>query len=834
MDRRMPVTDPVLAHALVTAKRTGKLDELPEEDSRYLLRAYHDAFGARLNSADPNRSGKDALPIVVEFGAISQLLGSDNASRTILERWRTVFAKRPSALNLSNWDQALDCPIEGIGSPSRMVVTRYGTDPRIPDRLCAAGTTPDKLLNRHMASGLFTTALACDPETSLISTVAARLDIGERRMRFDRVLLHASVNAAGVGDASLTGPVLGVSAEEAMSLASEMFSQSAQASGLVRIRDSELSLCERLDSDIASAITETSGEERRFTSRQNPAQSIGRVHITPLLHRTPEGSAEVVTIPVPLELFNPKRLLAIARATRQSYMAELIANGRRREAFCKEMYNTHDKIVKEWESLDETERIRRFKDAPDVTIIESVDFELGLVVPMKQPQKKSRMDFENQIRPALRDSARSYAIQFNELCEKLEKLNRDDGIADKLCLKLVVDSLIRNADIPVENEEFSMHYQSLRKTTSDRLWSRLQTWALGRGYPPELLASHSTVFDSKIDDNEGTVFVIPFVVINLDDYEIIIDRKSGLMYAFTSQHTPSLNDAIKDASDGDGDVTPKELRERAREYLRFRASALTNLSGALNDLKRMIGGNERVETVLLLEQGKGLLMKGAAAEAFECLSKAGQRSPAPVLFWAAVAAQYGRYSKFGDPHSASQNPHKARLNAAIADVLGDLGPVERRLRRTEALVKAALRLDNPERERLLLQSVVGQVIGPGSGLAPRARGLVERLRSKHPSFVSKITRENANLFEVERAELALSEKEQIQLRVAIQALTAVDFLRLGVQMQQTAKRLPLWGSPAPDLRRDMEQIIKAARLQPLHDPPGIEQFEDLAEMLRRA
>ncbi len=95
--RVLSVTEPAFARALLDAKRNGKFGELPKEESDYLLSCYLRSYGEILE-----QSGIDdrefALPVLLEFAAIAQVLGPTEYSSTILHRWVRHGQQKPRAL----------------------------------------------------------------------------------------------------------------------------------------------------------------------------------------------------------------------------------------------------------------------------------------------------------------------------------------------------------------------------------------------------------------------------------------------------------------------------------------------------------------------------------------------------------------------------------------------------------------------------------------------------------------------------------------------------------------------------------------------------------------
>src|SRR5205807_1958604 len=145
--RKLPVTDPMLANAILAGTRNGKLSQLAREDCDYLLSCYLAAYGDLLDhtgSADRH----SMLPVLCEFAAIAQILGPTAYSSSILQRWTNRGQRKPRALTHFSDEEAFDAPLRGVGSPNGISVTVYHADHvTAPVRIAYAGLTGDRTLN---------------------------------------------------------------------------------------------------------------------------------------------------------------------------------------------------------------------------------------------------------------------------------------------------------------------------------------------------------------------------------------------------------------------------------------------------------------------------------------------------------------------------------------------------------------------------------------------------------------------------------------------------------------------------------------------------------------
>ncbi len=844
--RALTVTEPSLAQGLLGAKRHGKLDDLPNEDSNYLLSCYLRAYGEILE-----QSGVDdrqfALPILLEFAAIAQVLGPTEYSSTILQRWVKHARQKPRSLASFSDDQAYDAPIRGVGSPNGASVTMYQRgETSTPARITYAGVTGDRTLNAQVFSSLFSTALACDNDRSFLTAVGGILHLDQDRRSipsFERGnVLRASIGIDGPVEPRAGMPSLGMEPDEALELVAELFQRFKDSTGLVSVTHWGIGDVDTLDDRVKKALSSDGESTRRLKSEPSHSEGGSVVHVMPLLHRNNEGDIEPVQIPVSYSALNPDLVLKLTRTARQSYMTQLIANGRRREAMARNAYTQHDQFVKRWQALTEPQKEAACKAAPWVTITQSYNFELGMITVVEPPQKVSLQEYEEKRRPDLRDSAKRYAEKFAALCSTLDKLNQTGGIADTLSFRFLVDAAIRGDSLLIADSRFRSEYKMWVDHTSAPVWALLEDWAIRRRYPVELLAADNILFNSKLSDDGRTVFIEPHVMIDLHDFEIIIDGSAGTMYAFPGGRTTSLRERLVPDREH-GIVDPSTLHRHFCEWVQTHLKLSDARSKGDLSLRKKVMGENRLAGLILLQQGKRLLFKGELDRSVDAFAKARKSDLAAVYFWGAVAHQY----RFLRDHrqdlvglgSLDESAKRERLlNAALHILIESLKPVDMKpsLHDLEAQIRAAglsdvLSSKGVKGSSNLLAQLLAGSVARSLPLDSEAKTLMAQLRARDATFVKGLMKDAPDIAALESASLSLTPTEEERLRAAMYAVSSLDFLSLAETMKTVARSMPFAGRPSNELRKELEDIVKRTKTLPLTDPPGASQIEELTGLL---
>lgn len=847
--RVLTVTEPVFAQGLLVAKRHGKLNDLPKDDSDYLLSCYLKAYGEILE-----RSGVDdrefALPILLEFAAIAQVLGPTEYSSTILNRWVKHSQQRPRPLASFSDDQAYEAPIRGVGSPNGASVTMYqGGQFSTPVRIAYAGITGDRTLNAHVFSSLFSTALACDNHESFLTTVGGVLYLDQDRSSVASAgpgtVLRATLGITGPTEPRAGMPSLAMDPDEAFQLVAELFQRFKNSTGLVSVMHWGVGDADTLDERVRKALSSGGESTRRLRSEPGHSEAAAVIHVMPILHRNANGEVAPFQIPVSYSALNPDLVLKLTRTTRQSYMAQLIGNGRRREAMAQHTYIQHDGFVKRWQALTEAQKEAECKARPSVTITQSLNFELGIVTVVEPPERVPLKEYEENRRPDLRDSAKQYAEKFAALCATLEKLNQSGGIADTLSFRFLIDAAIRGDFLPIADERFRSEYTTWVDHTSAPIWALLEDWAIRRRYPVELLAADNVLFNSKLSEDGLTVWIQPCVMIDLHDYEIIIDGEEGMMYAFPGGKTPSLKERMI-RNQQQSIVDPPTLHRQFCRWVKTHLEISKARSRGDRNLRDKIMGEKRLAGLVLLQQGKRLLFKGEVDRSVDVFEAARKSDLAPVYFWGAVTHQYRFLRDYrrdlvdiGNLEESTIN--NRLLNAAVHILIESLKPPAPDLsfQELEEELRAAGGSDlfsstgSSKRRMALLQmeQILARSLKRSLPLDNGAKLFLDQLRARDSTFVNGLMEDPPDIVSLEQASLNLTPAEEDRLRAAMYALSSLDFLSLAEMMKTVAGSMPFVGSPTSELRTKLEEIVKRTRTLPLIDPPGAPQIEELTGLL---
>lgn len=844
--RVLTATEPWFARGLLAAKRHGKLNDLPKEDSDYLLSCYLKAYGEILE-----QSGVDdrefALPILLEFAAIARVLGPTEYSSNILHRWVRHAQQRPRPLGSFSNEEAYEAPIRGVGSPNGASVTMYqGGQFSTPVRIAYAGITGDRTLNAQMFSSLFSTALACDNDQSFLTPVGGVLHLDRERNLVASAgpgtVLRASVGISGPTESRAGAPLLGMEPDEAFQLVTELFQRFKNSTGLVSVMHWGVGDAEALNERVRKALSSAGESTRRLISEPGHSEGAAVIHVMPLLHRDVDGEVQPIQIPVSYSALNPDLVLKLTRTTRQSYMTQLIGNGRRREAMAQDAYIRHDGLVKRWQALPEAEKAAQCDASPWVTITQSYNFELGIITVVEPPERIPLREYEEKRRPDLRDSAKQYAERFAALCATLERLNQSGGIADTLSFRFLIDAAIRGDYLPIGDGRFRSEYKTWVEHASTPVWALIEDWAIRRRYPVELLAADNVLFNSRLSEDGLTVWIQPCVMIDLHDFEIIIDGKVGMMYAFVGGRTPTLKERlVRNQSKGIVDLPTLH-----REFSRWVKTHL-DISKARHrgdrDLRTKIMNETRLAGLILLQQGKRLLFKGEVEASIHAFEKARKSDLAPVYFWGAVAHQYEFLRDYRhdlvDGGNLDESARRDRLlNAAVYILVESLKPVpvlsyeelEERLR-TAGLSSLLPSTANPKQRMALMEQILATSLTRSLPIDNDAKLFFDQLRARDSTFINGLLEDPPDIASLEQASLNLNPAEGNRLNAAIYALTSLDFLSFAEAMKTVARSMPFTGSPTSEIRTQLEDIVERSRTLPLNDPPNALQIEQLTGLL---
>jgi hypothetical protein len=832
--RVLAVTDPVLAQGLLNAKRQGKFQNLGKEDSDYLLSCYARRYGEILECSRA-ADRQLILPILLEFSAIAQVLGPTEYSSAILQRWTREAQQKPRSLSGFTDEEAFNAPLRGVGSPNGTSITLYRDGGATPARVAYAGITGDRTLNAQTFSCLFSAALTADGSRSFVTSVGGVLHLEANRGPLtsseEGPLLRGVLGPTGKPIEPVAGmPSLGMRPEDAFQIVTELFQRFKSRTGLVSVMDWALGDAEALEEKVRSALSAEAQKTCRIRNEPGHAEGGGAVHVMPLLNRNAEGVVEPVGIPVPYSILNPEAATRLTRTARQSYMTQLIANGRRREAMAKEAHKKEEKAVQDWEKLSEAQKEARIKANPIVRINQQYNFELGIIIVLDPPKEVPLGEYENKTRPNLRDQAKKYTDRFAGLCDTLDKLNRTGSIADTLTFKLLLDAAIRHDQVLIADLQFQKEYKTWMDHTSAPVWALIEDWATRRQYPIELLAADNMVFHATYDPLQKKVWIQPHVMLDLHDFEVVTDASAGTMYAFPGGRSRSLRERLI-ASPKHGITDPVTLHKQFQKWAEMRLEVVAARGDGGRNFRKKLCADKRLAGIILLRQGKQLLYRGEVEGAIGALERARGSDLAAAYLWGAIAHQC-RFLR--ETHQegvrggkASASDRQTRLiNMALNTLIGSLNPAAPKF--------TAANLWTQDLEVPIRKLRPGERLAEVAALAPvdhEAKMYWRQLCARDPRFVQALLKPETDFNELEAASLNVTAEEEERVDTMIHALAGLDFLALAEQMKTVARTMPFMGLPSSQLRKDLQEIAKSARSMPLFDPPGLAQVEELSGLL---
>ena len=841
--RLIEVNRPLLASGILKAKREGKITDLPRDDADYLWTCYLRAYGELLDRSSP-ADHQLMLPVVLEFTALAQLLGPTEYSSRVLRRWTEHARLRPRGLANVNEPESFDAPIRGVGSPNGVGVTLYhDRHQSTPVRIAFAGITADRSLNAHMLASFFSAGLASDSERSFITAAGGFLHLGPGGATASApdigVTLHAAIGPDGNPIETEAGiSTLGMTPDEAFDLVEESFERFKNGTGLAGVMHWSVADADALEARVRDAFSEVDRPTRRIKSDPGHSQECCVIHVMPLLHRNEEGMIEPVRIPVPFGVLAPDAVLELTRNARQSYMGQLIADGRRREAVASDMHKRADEKVKEWAAKSPAGKDAACKAHPVVQITHTFNFDLGISTPVVPPDEIPRATYEEVNRPAFRDSAAEYATKFGKLCEKLETLNRGNGHADRLTFRLLVDAAIRRTPLPIPGSQFEADYARWSGHVAGPVWGVIEEWAGRRPYPAELLAADSVMFIPKLSEDEKSVWIEPHVAIDLHNFEITVDATQGVMYVLPGGRPVALKDRMVRSSTH-GITDPTSLYQRFKEWSETRLNVLATRASAEKRWRQELIREKRFAGLLLLRQGKRLLAAEEFDRSIAAFAQARRADLAPVYFWGAVAHQCQFLRQWHPRSDGTRTENREsilRLIKLAANALIDSASGTSAGSAAAGLWTSHLEVPIPVSRPMATSAKPTDAQDPPSEdpigfsppVAPEARFFWNQLLACDPRFVEGLMTGDRNLDELESASLGITADEDERLEGATHALCALDFLALAERMKTVARALPFAGLPSDRLRAELEAVVKGVRAMPFEDPPAKNQIEELS------
>lgn len=426
------------------------------------------------------------------------------------------------------------------------------------------------------------------------------------------------------------------------------------------------------------------------------------------------------------------------------------------------------------------------------------DFETATWVEIS-PVEVDRETYEEINRPSLRNNAKKFADRYKVLCEHLEEVNKEDGIADTLAFGILIDAAIRgDKSIPITSPELYSIYDKWIDQTSSLLWIGIQEWAQLRQYPIESLARDNIIFQAILQKNRTEVYICPHVIIDLHDFDIIIDRTNGIMQVFQNGNTPSLRERmIPDL----GIENPDDLYKTFCDWVLTHIDVFQERNEKENAFRNKIMKDKKMNGLIMLERGKRLIFKGQLEKAIECFESARSSLLSPIYFWGAIAYQMQRI--------------KFRYGSKIKDIHAIYFLAFEIIRYH---LHATQNLDHGFKEIIINQT-----------LDEDAEDFLKQLKNDQ-SFIESLKKPNPEIILIEKESLKLSNEEENQKQLAISAILALDFLQVSENMKDIAQSISFNGISIHKLKRELEDLVEDMNRNCLYEPPGAPQIEKLSNI----
>ena len=826
--RKIDVTGPQMAVALRKAYESGVLEGLPAEDRQFLLGLYRDAYANVLGHAG-EPTAPEMLSVLLSYASVLHEVGSDDTARRFLQRLNTHFQARPRDLRALSEEDSLAFPECGVGSPHRIGVTIYHESGSWgPVRVTGAGMTADPTLRAQVFTNLFSAALACNDEPTLVTAGGWSLTMtheGPAQSVGGGKVLCAVLTPAGAGEPTHDTPTLGMTPQEALSIISDSFERLQEATGLVRVMRWERRDADKLEERVRTLLAECRNGIRVLRSESRHSEGASVIHVMPLLYRHSRNGVVPVEIDVPYEALGPKTVFDLLRKGRNTYMRQLISAARGREAYARRAWEEQGEAIQAWKRRSEDEKGAICERRPTVTITMQYDWDLGISVRLDPPEEMPRRKYEEELRPQLWETAKQKETEFAEIAVKLEKMNRPGGRADILTFKVLVDSMIRRAAIDIHDEAFQAEYAKWVDTCSGPLWAAVEVWARAHGLAPESLAADNICFNVHVQPKSGKVRLQPMALIDLHDFLVRIDGDRGVMEVFPGGRTKALGDCFV-PDKALRILNPTDLHARLVEWMKEHCPVGAIAQNGQKELDSAIMSDSTVNARIRLAQAKRALFRGKPDDALAIIGGIRRADLTAVYLWGAVAQQYSHLcdvSLRGLPAEGKERNERL-LNLAISiliEVLKAEEPLPPAGRRAAAQ-RGAAGAATEEQVRARREQALALA-------SPQAKDYLGQLRSCDPEAVADLTAENPDIAALERKSFALSEEMDSRFYAAVQALSALELLALAETTNDVARALPFEGRMTDKLREDIHGLIERKESLSLASPPSCLELDELVK-----
>ena len=832
MKESIDLSNPIKAKALLDAQRAGKLSQMSKEFYTHLMTHYQSELGKLLFEGSSD-NWQEQLSILLEYTAIAHVIGPNSDSVDIIKRWTSNRPLRPRALDHLSDEEAFKAPISGVGSPHKASLSIYRNQFSEPTNLVLAGTTADTTLNSRIFSNMFAAGLISEREPTFVlsggSVISFNPNSGSGFDEEQRTVFTPSIGIVGGTNFSGAIPSIGMTAQEVVSVISTEFQKYESKTGLAKLIQWRIDDPLNLESKILNTFY---SQDNELHVIKGNGLSTGRTEASwalPLLHKNDAGRIEPIKIPIPLRLLGKQQLFTLITNARYAYLIQLIADAKEREEFARKIYEQQQRFVKRWRRLNEAQKLEECRIQPFVTISQKIDFNLGITVKVDPPEKQQKRIYEDFTRPGLMKSALEQAEKYKSVQKKLRKVNEPGGRADALTLKVLIDSGIRQSNLPIDFPNFQTKYAEWVDLCSSQIWNLIENWVIKRGLGSHVLAADNILFNSSIDEAAQYLYIEPWALVNMSDFVILIDNKKGLMETYPGTLTPSMEELIEpDETAGVSD--PKSLHHAFSQWMNETFSMSNSWKKEQPQLEEEILNDSDIGHLVKFELAKRTLFAGKFREAIVAFGALRRLDLAPVYFWGAIACQCKSLEAMDYHLRNGANTPEEKANLLINKSLNILGkkPGNNQLDDfMDFLSRSDLDYVLSDRD------VINQFVrSPQIPIDNQAKGWLNQLNSNNPAYLTQILLSPADILKTETRILGISALMREKIDRAILALSSLELFELAELMKDISSSISFSAGYSHSLKESFEPIYKKIRSMKYRTSQHEEKIEEFLSSIK--
>jgi len=845
-EHRINVHEKMVSYALNQAYENGKFSEANHQDLDYLLQSYLRIYRELVEQIDINDTNF-SLDVLLNYISLVHF-GNEKSDFEIIKKWSQNKLNHPRALSSLKLKEIINAPIKGVASPNEICMTIYHSpQSTYPVNISFAGMTGDPVLNTNIFTCFYAAALASDTEPTFIISSGASLSISPKRqienIKKGPKLLDAVIGQNGLIEPKPGIPSVGLAPEDAMLLVSENFERLQEETGLVQVSKWRIEDTTEFEKKILTKLNDKGNKDIHII-RSDPEHydQSGIIHYMQLFYRNVCGDIQPIEIDISLKQIGYINLYKMLNKLRHHHMQQLIEAGERRRAFAQGVYLKEKEIVENWQKKTPEEKAKICKKYPKVTINQFYDFILGILKVNNPPEVIDRMIFEEQYRPQNRNSAKNYMDRFKELCNKLNQINESEGKADIISLKLLLDSMIRQAQIWINDEEFQKLYKDWVTQTSTPTWLIITKWATDNNFPIHILAGDNIVFNSRIDKQNEKIIIEPFVAIDLNNFFIKIDSDKGIFECNLGENTKSLNDIFipnenLEIKNIDG------LQNVFFNWLESNFSFSNIIDKETIAAQDFLKNDIKIYSLVMVEVGKQMIFKGKIDEAINVFNEIRKYDLAPIYFWGAVAYQYKYLNKYFKSTIIRENDDVSTTIDKMINYTFD------------TLIEHIRFTYNPNiKENEISETEIIEIaknVGFNSNLInsssflnlvktfnkkqvhvdDEAKKFIEQLAAKDRFFIAGLMEPKPNISELENKSLTMTDEEEKKLHAAIYGLSSLEFMDLATNMNEIANNLSFEFNIYKNLKDVIKEILNNLDEIIIKQPDCADQIKELEKII---